>query len=70
MTKMAGSADSSPTNRCQSASGDVVILPRGAMPSIVSPGWAALTHCSPGPSPCRTTSSVTLWRAVSRSLIV
>ena len=54
----AASPDSSAANRCQSASLFRKILPRGAMPSIVSPGWADRTHRSPGPSPCRTMSRV------------
>ncbi len=49
IAKIAGIADSSPMNRCQSAPGDVVIFPRGPMPSIRSPGCAAVTHLSPGP---------------------
>lgn len=58
IANIAGSADSSPMNRCQSATGDVVIFPRGSMPSILSPVRADRTQRSPGPSPCSTMSRV------------
>jgi hypothetical protein len=35
-------------NRCQSAVADVLIFPRGPMPSILSPDRADRTQRSPG----------------------
>ena len=70
IANIAGSADSSPMNRCQSAAGDVVIFPRGPMPSILSPARADRTQRSPGPSPCSTMSRVSSRAAVSSCRIV
>ena len=70
IANVAGSADSSPMNKCQSAVADVVIFPRGPMPSIRSPGRADRTQRSPGPSPCSTMSSVRSRSAGSSCRIV
>ena len=70
IANVAGNADSSAMNRCQSAVGDVVIFPRGPMPSIRSPGAADRTQRSPGPSPCSTMSRVSSRAAGSSSRIV
>ena len=70
IANIAGSADSSPMNRCQSAVADVVIFPRGPMPSILSPGRADRAQRSPGPSPCSTMSSVSSRAAGSSCRIV
>ncbi len=59
IARIAGIADSSPMNRCQSApTVTVETFPRGPIPSIVSPGRADRSQRSPGPSPCSTTLSV------------
>ncbi len=45
IANIAGSADSSPMNRCQSAVADVVIFPRGRvkLPDRVAPPYRAVT---------------------------
>jgi len=56
--KMAARLDSSPMNRCQSVSVAGLIFPRGPTPWTVTPGAAARTQRSPGPSACLTMSRV------------
>ena len=56
MARLAGTAESSPAKRCQSAPGSTVTLPRGPMASIGRPGWTEAAQAAAGPSPCRTTS--------------
>ena len=70
IAKIAARLESSPMNRCQSVSGAGLILPRGPMPSTVTPGAAARIQRSPGPSECRTTSRVSSWRPRSSARMV
>ena len=56
MARLAGTAESSPAKRCQSAPASTVTLPRGPIASIRPPGCTEAAQAAAGPSPCRTTS--------------